>query len=73
MKRMEIITRIQVFLIGQMSFDSLWKMVDRKAFVAKQKQQYHVSQCGEQDCHAKNKKNGVYYGYPSLSPFPNKL
>ena len=63
---------IQVCLISRKSFDYK-ENGGKKAFLANPKHQYHLSQCGEQDCHAKNKKNGVYYGYPSLSPFLNKL
>ena len=42
-------------------------MVERKAFPANPKHQYHVSQCGEEDCHANNKLEGDYYEYPRLS------
>ena len=42
-------------------------MVERKAFLANLKQQYHVSQRGEHDCSAHNEKNGDYYEYPSLT------
>ena len=31
-------------------------MVERKAFLANLKHQYYVSQCGEHDCSAHNKK-----------------
>ena len=44
-------------------------MVERKAFLANSKHQYRVSQCGEHDCSARNKKNGDFYEYPSLSHF----
>ena len=42
-------------------------MVEKKAFLANPKHQYRVSQHGEHDCSANNKKNGDYYKYPSLS------
>ena len=48
-------------------------MVERKAFLANLKHQYHVSQNGEHDCGANNKKNGDYYGNPSLSHFMDEL
>ena len=71
-KRMEIVMGIQVCLISWMNFD--YKENGRKeAFPANQKHQYHVSQCGEQDCRANNKKNGDYYEYPSLSQFMEEL
>ena len=44
-------------------------MVERKAFLAKSKHQYHVSQLHEHDWSANNKKNGDYEEYPSLSHF----
>ena len=48
-------------------------MVERKAFLAKPKHQYRVSQCGEHDCSATNIKNGDYYENPSLIHFTDKL
>ena len=48
-------------------------MVDRKAFLANPKHQYHASQCEEHDCSAYNKKNGDYKEYQSLSHFTNQL
>ena len=51
----------------------LWKMVERKAFLAKPMHQYHVHQWGEQDCCVTNKKNGDYYNYPSLYHFMDEL
>ena len=45
----------------------------KNAFLANPKHQYRVSQCGEQDCQANNKKSGDYYKYPCLSPSSNKL
>ena len=41
-------------------------MVERKAFLANPKHQYHVSQWGEHDCCANNKKNRDCYEYQSL-------
>ena len=48
-------------------------MVERKAFLANPKHQYCVSQWGEHDYSAYDKKNGDYYKYPSLSHFINEL
>ena len=48
-------------------------MMEGKAFLANPKHQYHVSQCGEHDYSANNKKNGDYYEYPSSSHFANEL
>ena len=48
-------------------------MVERKAFLANPKHQYRVSQCGEHDCSAPNKKNGDYYENPSLTHFMDEL
>ena len=48
-------------------------MVERKAFLANPKHQYRVSKSGERDYSADNKKNGDYYGNPSLSYFTGKL
>ena len=48
------------------------QMVERKAFTANPKHQYHVSQCGEHDCSPINKKNVDYYGYPSLTHFEDE-
>ena len=45
----------------------------KKAFLANPMQQYHLTQCGEHDCHANNKKNGDCYEYPSLSHFTDEL
>ena len=69
---MEIILSIQVCLISRINFD--YKENGRKkAFLANMKHQYHVSQYGEHDCHANNKKNEDYYEYPSLSQFTDRL
>ena len=48
-------------------------MVEKKAFLGDPKLQYYVSQCGEHDCSANNKKNGDYYERASLSYFTDKL
>ena len=42
-------------------------MVKRKAFLVNLKHQYPVSEWGEHDCGAYNKKNGDYYKLASLS------
>ena len=47
-------------------------MVERKAFSTNSKLQYHVSQYGDHDCSAHNKKNGDYYEYPRLSYFTDE-
>ena len=44
-------------------------MVERKAFLASPDHQYHVSQCGEHDYSAHNRKTVDYYEYPSLTHF----
>ena len=49
------------------------KVVGKKAFLTNQKRQYHVSNRGEQNCRANNKRNGVYYKYQSLCQFRDKL
>ena len=46
MKIIEIIIRNLASLISRMNFDDK-EMVERKAFLANLKHQYHVSQCGE--------------------------
>ena len=48
-------------------------MVERNVVVATPKHQHPVSQCGEHDCSANNKKNGGCYECPSLSYFTNEL
>ena len=48
-------------------------MIERKAFLANPKQQYYVSQYGEHESNANNKKNGDYNKYPSLSHFIDEL
>ena len=42
---------------------------EKKTFVANPKHQYHVSQSGEHDCSANNRRNGDYYEYLRLSHF----
>ena len=54
-KRMEIIVSIQVSPIPLMSINCK-DTVERKAFPAKPKYQHRVSQCGEDDCSAHNKR-----------------
>ena len=49
MKRVEIIMSIKVCGISQINFNYK-KMVERNAFPANQKHQYHVSQRDEHDC-----------------------
>ena len=48
-------------------------MMEKKAFVTNQKHQDCVSQYGEHDCSANNKKNRDYYEYPSLSHFTKNI
>ena len=48
-------------------------MVERKAFPTNSKRQYHVSQYGEHDCSASDKKKREYYENPSLTHFTNEL
>ena len=48
-------------------------MAKRKAFLAKPKHQYRVSQRGEHDYSAHNKKNGDYYKYSGLFQFMDEL
>ena len=45
------------------------KMMESKAFLGNPKHQGCVSQRGEHDCGANNKKNRDYYEHPSLSHF----
>ena len=71
-KRMEIIISIQVYLLSQMNFDYT-ENGGKKAFLANSKHQYHVSQYGELDCCANNKKNGDYHLHPCLSHFTDEL
>ena len=48
-------------------------MVKRKAFLPNPKLQDRVSQYGEHNCSAHNKKNVDYYESPCLSLFSNEL
>ena len=48
-------------------------MVERKTVLANPKLQNCVSQRGEHDCSAHNKKNGDYYEYPSLTEFTDEF
>ena len=48
-------------------------MVEIKAFLANSKHQYRVSQYGEQDCGANNKRNADYYKYLNLSHFTDEI
>ena len=47
--------------------------MERKAFLPNPKHKYHVSQLGEHDYSANNKKNGDDYEDPSLSHFMDEL
>ena len=71
-KRMEIVMRIQVYLISRMNFD-YEENGEKKALLANPRRQYRVSQYREHDCHANNKKNRDYYEFPSLPYFTDKL
>ena len=71
-KRMEIVIGIRVCLISWMDFDYM-ENGRKKAFLTNPKHKYHVSQCGEHDCCANNKKNGDYYMHPCLSHFMDEL
>ena len=48
-------------------------MVERKTFLPNPKHQDCVSQCGEHDCIASNKKNGDYYKNQSLTHLMDEL
>ena len=48
-------------------------MGERKAFLANPRCQYGVSQRGEQDCSADNKRNGDYFKNPSLTHSMDEL
>ena len=70
-KRMEIIMESKFVSFHGITL-IIRKVVERKAFMANAKRQFHVSQCGEHDCSAEN-KNRDCYGCPSLSHFMDKL
>ena len=71
-KGIEIIMSIQVCLNSWKNFH-FKENGGKKAFHANPKPQYHISQCGGQDCRVNNQKNGDYYEYPNVSPFSNEL
>ena len=48
-------------------------MMEGKASLAIIKYQCRVSQCGEHNYSANNKKNGGYYKYPSFSDLMDEL
>ena len=70
-KRMEIIISIHVCPISQTNFDYK-ENLGNKSFSCKSKALISLSQWGEHDCSAHNKKNGYYYEHPSLSHFMDK-
>ena len=63
---------IQVCPISWMNL-IIRKMVEGKAFLPNQTDQYRVSQRGEHGCSADNKKNGDNYEYPSLTHFMDEF
>ena len=69
---MEIIMRIQVYLISQMNMD-YEENGGKKALIANPKHHCHAPQCGEHDCSATKKKNRDYYKYPNLYHFMDAL
>ena len=71
-KRTEIVMSIQLCLISRVNID-YEENAGKKAFHANPKHQYRVSQCGEHDCHANNKRNRDCYEYRSLSHFTDEL
>ena len=48
-------------------------MVEREVFLENPKHQYRVSQYGEHDCSAHNKKKVDCYEYPGLTHFMDEL
>ena len=70
-KRMEIFMSIQVCLISWMNFH-YEENGGKKTLHANPQHQYHISQCGEHDCHANDKNNRDGYAYPSLSYFTDE-
>ena len=71
-KIVEIVMSTDICLISRMNFDCE-ENGRKNAFLANPKHQYRVSQCGEHDCRANNKKSGDCYGYPSLYHFLDEL
>ena len=71
-KKMEIVMSIQVCLVSWMNFD-YEENGGKKVLLANPKHHDHVSQYGEHDCRANNKKNEDFYEYPSLSHFMDEL
>ena len=71
-KRKETIMGIQVCLISWINIDCK-ENGGKKAFLANLKHQYHLSQCGELNCCANNKKNRDYHVHPPLSHFMDEL
>ena len=68
---MKIITGIRVFPFHEWTL-IISKMVERKAFLANPKHQYHATQWEEHVYSANNKKNEGYFGYPGfLTPWMN--
>ena len=65
-KRMEVIMSIQVCHISWININYI-ENGGKNSFPANLKHQYRVSQSGERDCGAHNKKNGDYYKDPSLT------
>ena len=72
-KRMDIIMSIQVCLISQININYKENSGKKSFFLTNPKHQYRVSQSGENDCSANNKKNRDYNKYPSLSHFKDEL
>ena len=48
-------------------------MVERNAFLANQKHEYHISQRDEHDCNAHNEKSGDYCEYRSSTHFTDEF
>ena len=71
-KKIEIIISIKVWPVSRLNI-KYKENGGKKGFLGNPKHQYHVSQRGEHDFSADNKKNGDYYEYPSLSQFLDEL
>ena len=67
-KRIEIIMSIQVCLISRVNIKYKGNG-GKETFSCKSKALSRVSQCGEHDYSATNKKDYDYYEYPNLSHF----